>query len=249
MSALPPWQEQPGGLPAELQRALRAAPGQPSQAELAVVAHGLSTSLGLDLAAPHAAAGTQAVVVGKPALGLISSGLVGLVAGVGLSAAVAVSFGTSPRPEVARTPGVVRGKTTPRPPEVVAPHAAEPVSVPPLEPANREPSRASVPSPSANVGSEASPLEAMEAELALLQQARGALASNPSRALALCADHARMFAGGTLTQEREVIAIDALLHAGRASEARERARRFHESFPGSAHARRVAALLEAARER
>ncbi|MET0792442.1 MAG: hypothetical protein ABW061_13055, partial [Polyangiaceae bacterium] len=62
-------------------------------------------------------------------------------------------------------------------------------------------------------------------------------------ALVLAAEHAREFPAGVLTQEREVIAIDALLRLGRRSEAEARAASFHRQFPASAHGRRVDVLL------
>jgi hypothetical protein len=248
LSALPPWQEQPGGLPVELVRALRGAPGEPSQAELELLAIGLNSALGLTVAAQQAPVTAKTLIAVKPALGLMSSTLLGVAIGVGLSAAVAVTVtaGTAEQQpkrahEAAGTPTVAPSL----PPTEVVPMAAEPVSEPRLEVPSHGALRAAPPSASAD----ASPLEAMAAELALLRQARAALGSNPSRALALCADHARMFSGGVLGQEREVIAIEALLRAGRAAEARERGRRFGESFPGSAHARRVASLLEATSQR
>jgi hypothetical protein len=44
-------------------------------------------------------------------------------------------------------------------------------------------------------------------------------------------------------QEREVIAIDALLHANHRSEAVARARRFVSQYPQSAHAERLHDIL------
>jgi hypothetical protein len=243
VSASPSWAEQPGDLPAELVQALRGAPSEPSQVALELLASRLGSSLGLSLAVPQAPLATKALVVAKPALGLVGSTLLGVALGVGLSAAVAVSFGVGRQPESVAS-AVTLPVTPPLPPTVVAPLAEPPVSEPRLEAPSHGSGRA--PSPSVTASADVSPLDVMAAELALLRQARAVLASNPSRALALCADHARMFDGGALSQEREVIAIEALLGAGRAGEARERGRRFRESFPGSAHARRIDSLLEAA---
>jgi hypothetical protein len=47
-----------------------------------------------------------------------------------------------------------------------------------------------------------------------------------------------------MAQEREVIAIDALMRLGRADGAKARAGRFHAAWPDSAHGRRVDALVE-----
>jgi hypothetical protein len=82
-----------------------------------------------------------------------------------------------------------------------------------------------------------------ETEFSLLEQAQRALRSDPQRALDLADRDARRFPSGALSQEREVIAIEALVQLGRADEARARASRFFQAFPGSAHGPRIAALL------
>ena len=76
-------------------------------------------------------------------------------------------------------------------------------------------------------------------ESALLAQAQAALQSNPSRALALTREHKRRFPNGALAQEREVIAIEALKRMGDGESARKRAKDFENSYPGSAHRRKV----------
>ena len=77
----------------------------------------------------------------------------------------------------------------------------------------------------------------------MLERAQDALKSRPREALALCDEHARAFPNGMLAQEREVIAIEALMKTGREQEARARAARFASRYPGSSHARRVDTLL------
>ena len=81
------------------------------------------------------------------------------------------------------------------------------------------------------------------AELALLKLARADVRANPAHALALTAEHRARFAQGSLAEEREVIAIEALLELGRKAAAQERARAFFAAYPSSAHTRRVHALL------
>jgi hypothetical protein len=83
------------------------------------------------------------------------------------------------------------------------------------------------------------------AELALLKRAKAHARSAPEHALALVAEHEQRFANGALVQEREVIAIEALLAGGDREAAERRAARFFERFADSAHARRVRALLGA----
>jgi hypothetical protein len=76
-------------------------------------------------------------------------------------------------------------------------------------------------------------------EPVLLEQARRALVSSPATALALTNQHVARFPHGVLTQESEVIAIEALRRLGRSAEADRRAAAFAQAFPGSAHQRMV----------
>src|SRR5262249_38217711 len=83
-----------------------------------------------------------------------------------------------------------------------------------------------------------------EDETSLLRRAHAALRSGrAAEALALAADHARVYPSGALTQEREVIVIEALLRQGNRAEAEARAARFARAFPRSSHRRRIASLL------
>jgi hypothetical protein len=83
-----------------------------------------------------------------------------------------------------------------------------------------------------------------EAELALLQRAQATLDRDPSAALALAEQHARLYPRGMFTQEREILAIEALLKLRQRPVALARARTFVARFPESAHSRRVRALLD-----
>jgi hypothetical protein len=80
-------------------------------------------------------------------------------------------------------------------------------------------------------------------EGALLLMARRELASNPSGALELTQQHAKLFANGALVPEREVLAIEALLQLGRPQEARTQFEAFRTRFPQSPHVARVQALF------
>jgi hypothetical protein len=83
--------------------------------------------------------------------------------------------------------------------------------------------------------------ERTEAEL--LESARNRLSASPGEALSLTQEHAARFPRGVLSQEREVLAIRALLALGRADEARARRDRFAAAYPGSAHNRLLATLF------
>ncbi|XXX77393.1 hypothetical protein WMF30_01285 [Sorangium sp. So ce134] len=109
---------------------------------------------------------------------------------------------------------------------------------------------AAIPSPGAPGGGappsarppSAGAAEVAETEVQLLHRAQDALATDAGSALALTVEHARRFPAGALGQEREIIAIRALLALGRAAEARARAAGLLERFPGSAYRGRLESL-------
>ncbi len=74
----------------------------------------------------------------------------------------------------------------------------------------------------------------IELERLLIEQATSALGRGKGEdALAACAEHARRFASGQLAEERESIAIRALMELGRKEEALARATEFRAHFPES----------------
>lgn len=56
-------------------------------------------------------------------------------------------------------------------------------------------------------------------------------------------EHMRRFPDGTFVQERETVAIDALVREGHLVEARARAFQFRTRFPQSAYLRRIDVVL------
>jgi hypothetical protein len=81
-------------------------------------------------------------------------------------------------------------------------------------------------------------------ELELLRRAQQALTDDAHAALSHVQAHARAFPHGLLAQEREVLAITALIALGNTNAARDRATAFAHAFPTSAHRRRVQRLLD-----
>jgi hypothetical protein len=79
-------------------------------------------------------------------------------------------------------------------------------------------------------------------DAALLQEARGLVASNPARALTLTRDHELHFPNSALTEERQALRIEALAHLGRHAEAAGALSAFDQRFPRSIYARRLHAL-------
>jgi hypothetical protein len=84
----------------------------------------------------------------------------------------------------------------------------------------------------------------VDEEVALLERANRALARSPSHALSLANEHATRFPGSAMDQERELIAISALVALGRTSEARERVDRFVRENPGSVYQRQMQKAIE-----
>jgi hypothetical protein len=72
-------------------------------------------------------------------------------------------------------------------------------------------------------------------EIALLARAHDALRSDPTLSLSLCREHAAKVQGSQFAQEREAVAIEALVYLGRKDEARTRFRSFEERYPASSH--------------
>lgn len=143
--------------------------------------------------------------------------------------------------------GLSGGLLYPRAPEVrVVTVVAQPsapmavASVVPAAPSSTLPSIAlsdlpsAAPAVAAPSASFATSGAALEAERAMLDVARTALGRGDGpNALGACDDHARKFPRGVLAEEREAIAVQALLLAQRSDDARARAERFRKSYPRS----------------
>lgn len=159
---------------------------------------------------------------------------------VAISAAVAIVAW-----QLTHRPGVVERPTTA--PANVAASAPNPAATndfkAPEAPAIVAPMTAV---PDAQAPPSASAKSRTATELELIGKAERALHSDPTGALRLAKEHARLFPRGLLTQEREVLAIDALSRLGRLDEARTRADVFTRSYPSSPHNQRLRRLLHRA---
>jgi len=82
-------------------------------------------------------------------------------------------------------------------------------------------------------------------ELSLIAQAQG-LRDQPQALLRVLKQHAALYPHGMLAQEREVLAVEALLAAGQLKEAKRRAGHLAAEYPNSAHLPRIRALLDQA---
>ncbi len=114
-------------------------------------------------------------------------------------------------------------------PAVIASSSARPVAP-----------RASAPAP---VSTNREPTATADVEFALIRSAQAALASDPSRALALAEEHARTFPAGELVQERELTAVEALARLGRRAEAEDRAHALLTRFPRTPYVARLERAL------
>ncbi len=174
-----------------------------------------------------------------------------------------------PRPRTAITaevPEAPRSLPGSRPPGSTDPTPVEVAAAP--SPGPTSPTQVEVPSATSNLnptqveGSEApaapqsvertslsatrsaSAADSLAEEVRLLQGARESLGRDPAGALRLAEQHRSRFPRGTLTQEREVIAIDALSRQGRTAEAEARADRFRDQYPRSSHLDRLSNLRD-----
>jgi hypothetical protein len=87
------------------------------------------------------------------------------------------------------------------------------------------------------------PVTAAPSELELLRDARLTLRQSPARALELTGEHARLYPQGKMTQERELIAVSALVLLGRRTAALSRAAAFERQYPASPYRKQLSDLL------
>lgn len=115
--------------------------------------------------------------------------------------------------------------------------------------ANDLPPASHVPIPSAGARPVAAPAPAAAvanddgAEIALLARAHDALQVDPAGSLVLCQEHESRFARGHFAQEREAVAIEALVYLNRRSEASRRFDEFSRRYPTSSHRIHLTDLL------
>jgi hypothetical protein len=140
---------------------------------------------------------------------------------------------TQPQPAAPITPPVASDRAAPASPQTTAASADAGVAVDPTPPTKRAKTIAPVPATAADT----------LAELALLEQAHRALPGAPAQALAAVETHERRFPASQYGQERELIAIEALLATKQIERARLRGERFLALYPRSSHGRKVRALI------
>lgn len=129
------------------------------------------------------------------------------------------------------------------PATVAAPRVIhEPVIAP-----SAEPSASASVEPRASAGPARVGTDSLDAERTVLDPARTALGRRDGQsALDAARKHEARFPSGKLAEEREAIAVQALVLLHRGDEARTRALRFRQRYPGSVLAPAVDAALESA---
>jgi outer membrane lipoprotein YfiO len=210
--------------------------------------------------AADASTKTTTTVAKVEAAGLTTTKVVAVVAALAALAAL-VAFGAylvvstkGARPPVSIAPvPAVPAPTIAPPPRPAAGEAPPWADAPP--PADTERSRPA-PGPRrsvrARLRSEAaagpsaaapSPVSRLREETTFIKEARQALREgDAARALRVLEECRRVFPAGVLEQERERLAIEALVKDGRASDASARAAQFLRKYPDSPHAGEVRGL-------
>ncbi len=227
---------------ADLVRATRL-PAVPFDAARGLAALEAAIQAGGAPAAPSAAAGKSlAAALAKGALvGLVTVGIVG-GASVWLGGRKAAP---PPRAAVLVVSSAAEGAPPPAPPvpsEPVEEASPPPRTVPSSSLARRPEPRVAGPPPAQSSAeappapSGASQLQAEMENLALLRVA------DPQQALALADEGQRRFPSGVYVQERETLAISALVRLGRRGEAEARARAFVAAYPRSHFVERIREL-------
>lgn len=187
---------------------------------------------------PEAAPGPETVAGSRvPGLAKLAA-LVALGGLIGGGVYLGTRGASAPEPSPVSVPAPPARDVAPAP-KAAAPRAEppSPAAMPPAS-VDAEPDVAeTAPKPRA-------PAAAKPSEAALLNQAQQALKSDPRRALELTRRHKQLYPQGSLAQEREVIAIEALSRLDKTSSAQERAEAFSEKYPESAHQKKVDTTLK-----
>jgi hypothetical protein len=193
-------------------------------------------------ASASASAGASA---GAGALGKLGVAIALFVAGVGVGVmidrALIADGGREPSGPVAIAARPVAATTSSSAPPLEAVSAASLPDAP--RASNSGATTASASARGAGSG-EAPSSRGLAAERALLDVARSALARGEAgEALAATERHAREYPDGSLLEEREAIAVKALVALGRMDEARTRARALELRFPNGLTVRAVKAAV------
>jgi len=182
-------------------------------------------------------AGLPGPEIGAPAKAHVGSLATGKFVVVGIGVAIGVFAGTAwnikHTPRKMSEPAAIVGSAAP----VTSASSASEAPLVPDQPATNP--------ASASTANDRDARSSGLPEAALLDAARAAVRTDARRALSLTQEFGRRFPHSPLMQEREVIAIEALVRLGHTTAAKARAERFSRMFPGSAHQQKLDQLTRA----
>ncbi|CAN92523.1 hypothetical protein sce2364 [Sorangium cellulosum So ce56] len=239
------WNQEGGGAPPGARELLRAAaPIRPmTSAELARTAARVAP---LETAAGAAAGATMpAWIKGIFLAAGIGAGGAGLHAALGEAPSAAAPPPVLTDLPLERLLSRAEGRAAAGSPSAEAPSAEAPR--PPPSALRREAPPSPRPAAPALEATAAADGDDLVRESNLVDASRAALAQDPGAALAALERHQAEFPKGRLAEEREFIAIRALVRLGRADEARARAAAFFARYPSSSFAEPLRRIVGAAR--
>ena len=222
-----------------------AAVDDPSRERVASVESRLAGALGW----PSAGEGAPSPSTSATSTGIATKAVVGaiVVAGaIGLGAWLATERAEVPRGAEAVPPSAEpeRARAPIAAPELLPVPTTPSDPAPPRESPRPRTTRAITPEPAVAESAPPHPtISALEQELRLVDAARAALDRSPARALELADVHRQSFPTGTLSPERELLTIEALLALDRVEEATGRAATLHRDHPASPAAHRAHRLI------
>jgi len=248
------WLADPKTLPRELQQALESDGAEPGAEQLRHLTEQLAQSLGVMLTPPPPVSGVETVAAAKLSASVTISAakplvvlgawvLGGVVLGAGLSGLAQLALptdGPAPRARAGSLPSVQVARHVP---VESSPEAARTALVDPPR-LSATIATSEVASARSTASAAVEPSAPAETEVELLKRAQLALGINAGLALELTRTHEVRFEQPRLDQEREMIAIHALMRLGRLDEARRRGQAFRARYPRSAHLHRLEGLLE-----
>lgn len=189
---------------------------------------------------PSAAATVPHGLLALPAKLWVSALLIGALSGAAAYGALgrrspprATAKAASARPATALRGATAAGEVA------TAPFEPQPMRAA-LAKAASTPARSTARKPLAQDGS------SLRAELKLMDAMRARVHDSPATALLHADAHEQDFPSGSLAPERELLRVEALLELHRLDDARRVAAQIERDSPGSAYARRAAALLQRA---
>jgi hypothetical protein len=245
----------------ELARALRAgielAPPRGAEQAVWTALHAALAASAVSATASAATAGAKSATGATGLVTIFKSVAIGLAAGTVVLGGHAALSSLANAPDAAPAPGptlaATRTHVAPAEPAVAArgmpapapsPAAAErsPVALPRAS-ARPSTSASTNASASASAGAERAERPRPDESAAVLEARRQLRSGDPARALQVLEQSAAQFPSGSLAQERSALEIEALVRAGKHTDAKRKAAAFLTQYPESPHSARIRGLV------